>query len=106
MSGHSGIDGPAPERLFLLSVTSAAAAFLAWLSMRFTPRSDVIMVAVIMVQALACLVAVGSSWMYLRRLPVAAGRRRNVALVVLLGSSAWLLFILLLRGALLVIGDD
>jgi hypothetical protein len=94
------------RRLFLLSVTSAAAAFLAWLSMRFTPRSDVVMVAVILVQAMACLVAVVSSRMYLKRLPVAAGPRRNVALVVLVGSSAWLLFILLLTGGLLVIGDD
>ena len=106
MSGHRGLDDPAAERLLRLSLALAAAAFLAWLSMGFAPASGVAIVAALIGQVLACLGALASSWTYLRRVPIAAGWRQNVALVVCGGSAAWLLFIILLTGGLLMIGDD
>ena len=107
MIGQRGSD-PADERLFLLSVASAATAFLAWLSMHALgkSRSDAILVAVVVVQALGCLAALVSSWIYLKHPSAASGWRRNVALVVFAGSSLWLLFLLLVVGALQLIGDD
>jgi hypothetical protein len=94
------------ERLFRLSVASAAAAFLAWLSMGFTPSSDAATIAVVAVQGLACLVAVVSSWVWLKRFPVSEGWRHKAALIVFGGSAAWLLFMLSITAALQLIGDD
>jgi hypothetical protein len=95
------------ERHLLLSVGSATVAFLAWVVMGWSRQSsDSVTVALIGLQALTCALAGASAGTYLKRTSTGASRRSVLAWLVLLGSSAWLVFLPVLVTFLQTVADD
>jgi hypothetical protein len=69
-------------------------------------RADSVTVALIGLQALTCALAGASAGTYLKRTSTGASRRSVLAWLVLLGSSAWLVFLLVLVTFLQTVADD
>jgi hypothetical protein len=88
-------------------VGSATVAFLAWLVMGWSRQSpNSITVGLIGLQVLTCALAGAFAGTYLKRTSTGAGRRSALAWLVLLGSSAWLIFLLVLVTFLRTVADD
>lgn len=93
------------DRRLLWSVGFAVMAFVAWLAMRWA-NSDALFITLIGVQVVSCAVAALLAGAYLRRTWPPRGRGPMFMWLVLLSTSAWLVFVLGLLTFLRTVADD